>query len=254
MPSSKTPVKVALITGAGRRRLGRHIAIDLAAYGYDVAIHYNRSAKDANETVALARAEGGNPSAVRADLTDEQQIRSMFQWLEEAYGRLDVAVNTASVWTPSPLEQVSAADVVENFQVNTLGTFLCCQHAGLMMARQDSGGAIINFGDAAIASPPRDYSAYLVSKGAIPTLTRCMAVELAARNPKVRVNCIQPGSVMAPPQCTEPELQRRRDATLVKDADCPDTVTHTVRFLIENRFLTGACIPLDGGRGIATRQ
>jgi pteridine reductase len=118
------------------------------------------------------------------------------------------------------------------------------------MARQPEGGVIVTIGDWAIKRPYLNHSSYFVSKGAIPTLTRSLAVELAHRNPKVRVNCIHPGPVMAPPGLTEQELQARIDATLVKDADDPETMVRTVLYFIENSFVTGVCLPVDGGRTI----
>ena len=136
------------------------------------------------------------------------------------------------------------------FEINTLGTFLCCQQAGLAMVRQPEGGCIVNLGDWAVARPYAGYSAYFPSKGAIPTLTRCLAVELASRNPAVRVNCILPGPVMLPPDLPEAERKQAVDATLVKREGRPENVAQAVLFFLDNDFVTGACLPVDGGRTI----
>ena len=246
------PAKVALVTGSGRQRVGNLIARDLAAAGYAVAIHYHQSETDASETVDELQATGATARALQADITSPTDVRRMFQELRQSWQRLDVLVNTASIWSATPLEQIDAEHLLEQFRVNTLGTFLCAQQAGRIMVPQPNGGAVINFGDAAILQPRPDYAAYYISKGALPTLTRTLAVELAARNPRIRVNCIQPGSIMFPTESADEERQRRIDATLLKRADDPQAVVHAVRFLIENPFITGECLTLDGGRHLQT--
>ena len=119
-----------------------------------------------------------------------------------------------------------------------------------MMVGQESGGAIVTIGDWSILRPYADHAAYFVAKGAIPTLTHVMALELARRNPKVRVNCIHPGPVMEPPGLDADEREARVQATLVKQADDPQAVVRSVQYLIENTFVTGVCLPVDGGRSI----
>jgi pteridine reductase len=118
------------------------------------------------------------------------------------------------------------------------------------MAGQSEGGAIVTIGDGAIHRPYLDHAAYFVSKDALPTLTRTLAVELAHRNPRVRVNCVLPGPVLFPPQATEADRRAMVEATLVKRADCPESIASAVQFLIDNPFVTGACLPVDGGRSI----
>ena len=118
------------------------------------------------------------------------------------------------------------------------------------MVRQPEGGCIINFSDWAVARPYVNYAAYLVSKGAIDTLTRCLAVELGSRNPAVRVNCILPGPVLFPPSMPAAERQQAIDATLVKREGRPENVAQAVLFLIDNDFVTGVSLPVDGGRTV----
>ena len=162
----------------------------------------------------------------------------------------DVLVNAAAIWQARPLEQVTADDVRRNFEINTLGTFLCCQQVGLAMAAQSEGGAIVNIGDWAEARPYLNYAAYFCSKGSIATLTRTFAVELAAHNPKVRVNCILPGPVMLPPDLADSERQASIAGTLVKHEGSPRNVALAVLHFIDNDFVTGTCLPVDGGRTI----
>jgi pteridine reductase len=119
------------------------------------------------------------------------------------------------------------------------------------MAAQPEGGAIVTIGDWAVARPYPDYAAYFVSKGAIPAMTRALAVELALRNPAVRVNCILPGPVMLPPDLAPEERARAVAGTLVKREGRPEHIGQAVLFLVENDFVTGICLPVDGGRLIA---
>jgi pteridine reductase len=166
------------------------------------------------------------------------------------FGRLDALVNCAAVWVSKPLEQVTADDVRRHFDVNTLATFLCCQHVGLQMVQQPSGGAIVNLGDWAIVRPYPDHAAYFPSKGAIPTLTRNFAVELALRNPRVRVNAVLPGPAMLPENLPQSERKAAIEATLVKREGSPQNIADAVLFLLGNDFVTGVCLPVDGGRSV----
>jgi pteridine reductase len=243
--------KVALVTGSGKRRVGRHVALALAGRGYALAIHYRTSQADAAEAIAEIEAKGARALAVHADLTDEQAVAAMIEAVLAKFGRLDVLVACAADWRRKELEKVTAGDVRHFFDVNTLGTFLCVQQAGLTMVKQPEGGAIVTIGDWAVARPYRDYAAYFPSKGAIPTLTRSLAVELAARNPAVRVNCILPGPVMLPPDLPAAERAEAINATLVKREGTPDHIAQAVLFLVDNDFVTGICLPVDGGRSIA---
>ncbi len=169
------------------------------------------------------------------------------------FGRLDALVNNAAVWQSKPFDQVTAADVRRHFEINTLGSFICGQAAGLLMAAQPAGGAIVNVGDWAIERPYENFAPYFVSKGAIPTLTRMLAVELAARNPRVRVNAILPGPVLLPEQMGPQERQQVIASTLAKSEGSPDDVAAAVLVLLENPFITGVCLPVDGGRTIYSR-
>jgi pteridine reductase len=196
-------------------------------------------------------AAGGHAAlAVTANLRDPAAIHAMIAKTHQHFGRLDALVNSAAVWGRKRLEAIEADDVREQFEVNTLATFLCCQQAGLLMAEQASGGAIVNIGDWAIVRPYLDYAAYFPSKGAIPTLTRNFAVELAARNPRVRVNAILPGPVLLPSDLSESKRREVIEATLVKREGTPQHIADAALFLLRNDFVTGVCLPVDGGRSV----
>jgi pteridine reductase len=247
-------MKVALITGSGRHRIGNVVATALADRGYDIALHYNRSAEEAREATEQLVKKGVQAAAFQADVAKEADVERLFDEAMKAFGRLDVLVTTAAIWGRRPLEETTAQDLRRHFDVNVLGTFLCCRRAGLIMAAQTEGGAIVTIGDWATARPYPDYSAYLVSKGAIPTLTRTLAVELARRNRAVRVNCILPGPVMLPENLSEHEVKGAVADTLLKRAGRPENVAQAVLFFVDNDYVTGACLPVDGGRTIAGAQ
>jgi pteridine reductase len=244
------PSKVALITGSAKRRLGWYVADALGRRGYSIVIHYNTSASDAQAAADDFCSRGIDAMALGADLANEQQVRDLVGKALARFGRIDVLVNCAAAWKSKRLEEITAADVRGYFDANTLGTFLCCQQAGLAMVKQPEGGSIVTFGDWAIERPYLNYAAYFPSKGAIPALTRSLAVELSTRNPRVRVNCVMPGPVMLPPDLPVAEREQAINATLVKREGSPENVVQAVLHFIDNDFVTGACLPVDGGRTV----
>jgi len=244
-------LRVALVTGAGRRRVGNAIATMLADHGYQIALNYRTSTQEAQQTVVRLKERGLHARAFQADVAVEADVERLFQQVLNAFGRLDVLVTAAALWERKPLEAVTAEDVRRHFEVNVLGTFLCCRRGGSIMVGQPEGGAIVTLGDWAIERPYPDYAAYFPSKGAIPTLTRSFAVELALRNPAVRVNCVLPGPVMLPPDLSPDERRRAIAGTLLRREGRPEHVAHAVIFLVENDYVTGVCLPVDGGRTVA---
>ncbi len=246
-----TQRKVAVITGSGKHRIGNSVAHALAQRGYDVAVHYHRSAKEAQDTVKELESHGVRAVAFQADLARESEVDQLISEVMTAFGRINVLVTAAAIWEPKRLEDVQAADVQRHFEINTLGTFLCCLRVGLIMAKQPEGGSIITMGDWATERPYPNYASYFVSKGSISTLTRTLAVELAQRNPAVRVNCIAPGPVMVPDNVSQHEVKGVIAGTLVKRLGQPENVAQAVVFLVENDYVTGICLPVDGGRTVA---
>ena len=240
---------VALVTGAGRR-LGNALALELAARGYRLVLHARGSLGAAEATARELKARGTQAIALAADLRDEGATRRLIAAARDHFGRIDALVNNAAIWISKPLELVTAADVRQHFEINTLGTFICCQEAGLIMVGQPAGGAIVNIGDWAMVRPYLDHASYFAAKGSIPTLTRAFAVELGSRNPRVRVNAVLPGPVMLPEKMSAQERQNIIDATLVKREGSPQDVAQAVVFLLQNTFISGACLTVDGGRSI----
>jgi pteridine reductase len=232
--------------------VGRTVAAAFAARGYAVVLHARTSLDEARAAASAMEAAGTPALVVAGDLGDEATVERCVSEILARFGRLDVLVDAAAIWKSKPLEEVRAADVEEHFRTNALGTFLCCRIAGLAMTKQPSGGAIVNVGDWAVERPYLNYAAYFPSKGAIPTMTRMFAVELSHRNPNVRVNAVLPGPVMLPPTLTQAERDEAVAGTLVRREGTPEQVAAAILAIVENSFITGVCVPVDGGRTIAS--
>ncbi|WP_417736676.1 SDR family NAD(P)-dependent oxidoreductase [Rosistilla oblonga] len=241
---------VALVTGSGSPRVGNAIAWRLARRGFSIVLHCNTSIDHARTTAAEMTAEGTEVLIVQGAMDDADDVARMFQEIDDRFARIDVLVNSAAIWSPKRLEDVTADDVRKNLEVNTLGTFIAAQAAGLRMVRQSHGGAIVNIGDWAVVRPYVDYAAYFPSKGAIPAMTRSLALELAQRNRFVRVNAILPGPVLLGSEVSDEVEAANRESTLLKRVGTAEHVAHAVEFLIENDFVTGTCLNVDGGRAI----
>lgn len=244
---------IAFVTGSGAPRVGRQIASHLAALGYGLAIHANTSVRGAEELAAELHASHPHsplPFVVVGDLSDATNAQSLVQQVVEQFGRLDVLVNSAAIWHPTPLEEVTVAEVRQYFEINATSSFIAAQTAGLQMVQQPQGGSIINIGDWAVVRPYLNHAAYFPSKGAVAAMTRSLAVEFGHRNPRVRVNCILPGPVLLSDDLSDEQRAAVANSTLVRRVGSPHHVAHAVQFLIENDFVTGVCLPVDGGRSI----
>ena len=240
--------KAVLITGT--KRVGQTVVKAVASRGAKVAVHYNRSAEAAETLVEAIRADGGERSGVpamtvQADVSDAEEVRSMTAAVVEAFGSLDVLIAMASIYEKRAFEEVTEKDWDRNMAINLKGTFLCAQAAAKIMLEKGAG-KIITIADWAAIRPYRDYLPYLVSKGGVVTLTKALAVELA---PTIQVNCIAPGPVLLPEDFTEKEREAVIRATPLKRIGSPEDIAQTVLYFLEGSdFVTGAVIPVDGGR------
>lgn len=241
----------AIVTGSGSARIGRVIARHLAGLGCNVALHANQHLDAAEQVAKELRATFQRQVIVTSgSLAEDDTPAKIVQQTRDTFGRIDILVNCAAIWSPKPLEQLGAEDLRDYFQINAIGSFRCAQLAGLVMVSQPSGGSIINIGDWATTRPYLDHAAYFPSKGAIEVMSRSLAVELAHRNPRIRVNCIQPGPVLLADDVTQPDRERIAHSTLLRRIGSPEHIAHAVQFLCENDFITGVCLPVDGGRSI----
>jgi pteridine reductase len=238
------------VTGSGKKRIGWHVADALARRGYNIVVHYHTSRDEAEETVGHLKNLGVDAEALQANLARADEASLLVDQTRARFGWIDVLVNCAAIWAPKKLEDITSEDLRTYFDVNVGGTFFCSLRAGLAMVVQRTGGCIVTMGDWAVARPYLGHAAYFTAKGAIATMTRALAVELGSRNPRVRVNCIEPGPAMVPDEVPSEERARIADATLVKREGSPHDIASAVLFLIENEFVTGVCLPVDGGRRI----
>jgi len=241
---------VAVVTGSGAPRVGRSIAERLLEEQFRVVFHAHHSLPAARGAVLAAQQRGQNASLVTGAVEDQATVERWVKQVYAEYGRCDLLVNSAAIWDPQPLETTTSQDFERYFRVNALGTALTCQHFGLAMCAQPSGGSIINIGDWAVSRPYRDFAAYFPSKAAVTSITDSMAIELATRNPRVRVNAVLPGPVqLAEDIAPEHRELVRRECLLQREGTAAD-VAHAVLFLATSPFVTGVKLPVDGGRSI----
>ncbi|HVN90623.1 MAG TPA: SDR family oxidoreductase [Candidatus Binataceae bacterium] len=236
--------RVALVTGAGKR-VGRAIAMALADRGATIAIHYRSSKTEAAEGVAAITSRGGKAEAFAADLTSVPAIEKMVAEVLQRFGRIDVLVNSASVFYRKPLEDLTEEDWDINLDTNLKAPFFLCKFAGEAMRRQGAG-KIVNIGDWAGIRPYNNYLPYTVSKTGLIGLTRALAKALS---PQVHVNLVALGPVMPPDDYDAAEIEKLKQATLTKSLGSPEEVARAVLYLCEGTdFTTGSTLMLDGGR------
>jgi NAD(P)-dependent dehydrogenase (short-subunit alcohol dehydrogenase family) len=240
--------RVALITGG--KRIGAVVAAALAREGADVALVYNRSRAEADETAAEVRGLGRRAVTIQADVTDPAACSVLVEQTVRDLGRLDVLVNMASIYRSIPLAELTAADWDAQLDVDLRAAFLC-SHAAVPVMRKNGGGRIINFSDWIAASGrPRypGYVPYFVAKRGIIALTEALALELAAD--QILVNAVAPGPIVAPPGTSEEESEAVEKATPLGRWGGEAEIAKAVRFLVESDFVTGETIRVDGGRHV----
>ena len=239
-PSQKD-ARVALVTGAAKR-LGKAIALRLATDGADLIIHYRESQKEAQETVAEVKKLGRRAFAVRADLTNDSEIKKLFAQTREHFGRLDILVNSAANFIETPFASITESDWDRALDSNLKAYFFCAQAAA--PALKSSQGVIINFADIGGILGWPGFIPHSISKAGVLMLTRTLAKELA---PEVRVNAIAPGTITMPgdpPEWQEDFINRAPLRRTGSPADIADAVS----FLVNAKFITGHTLIVDGGR------
>ena len=229
--------KVILVTGAAKR-IGRSIALRLAAEGARVAIHYNGSEKEAQATAA----ECGNAPIFRANLERVAEIRAMFEQVAQRCGRLDGLVNNAARYTTIDPLAIEETDWDFIHSVNLKSVFFCCQAAAKIMLA-DAGGHIVNISSLGALKPWPSNAHYCASKAGVVMLTRALANAWA---PKISVNSVAPGVI--PFDQTDARIERFIAATPAGRAGTGDEVAEAVLFFLKStKFITGQLVAVDGG-------
>ena len=234
--------KRALVTGAGQR-IGRAIAYGLIRRGVNVAIHYHRSEQGAKATQMEAEVAGVKVACLKADLGDAEAAEALPARARDALGGLDIAVLNAAIMERRPLAEVtpSAWDRVMN--LNLRSTFFAAKGAAEAMGEQ--GGAIVALADIAAFQRLKQYPVHVISKAGVVAATELLAKILA---PRVRVNAVAPGAVLLPVDWDDEARQKLVASTPLGRLGTPDDVVRAVLFLLENDYLTGTTLVVDGGR------
>jgi NAD(P)-dependent dehydrogenase (short-subunit alcohol dehydrogenase family) len=239
---------VALITGG--KRIGAAVAKTLAAAGADIALVYNRSRDEADETAAAVRDSGRRAFIVQADVTSERACLDAVAATVAELGRLDILINMASLYAAKPFAELTSADWDRQLAVDLRASFLF-SHAAAPHMRRAGGGRIINFADWIAASArPRyaGYTPYYVAKAGVKALTEALALELAAD--QILVNAIAPGPILAPPEMSQEESDAVVKSTPLGRWGGEDEIAKAVMFLVQSDFVTGETIRVDGGRHV----
>ena len=238
---TKLSGKVALVTGAGKR-LGRAVALRLAAEGADVAVHYRGSEAEAREVVAEVEKLGRRAVAMRAELTGVEEIRALVQNVAHEFGRIDVLVNSAANFLSSSVISTTEEIWDASLDTNVKGPFFLAQATAPWLRR--ANGVIVNFADTGGILGWPGYIAHSVSKAGMIMLTKTLAKALA---PEVRVNAIAPGTITMPGDPPEWEQEFVKLAPL-KKTGAPEDIAEAVSYLVSAKFMTGHVLVVDGGR------
>lgn len=228
---------VGLVTG-GARRIGRAIALELAAHGWDVAVHHHRS--DAGETLAALRSAGARAEAFAADLASEAECEALLPQVVQRLGRIDAVVNNASLFEHDDVAGFRYETMERHWRSNTA--------PAVVLARAllgSGGGCVVNLLDQKLWNPNPDHLSYTLSKAALEAATTLLAQALA---PKVRVCGVAPGVTLLSGEMSADEFARSQRMTPLERSSTPEDVARAVRFLLESPAITGTTLLVDGGQ------
>ncbi len=229
----------ALVTGAAKR-LGRHVALALARQGANIVVHYRSSADEAQQCRRELESLGVQAWTVQADLAIPDEAQALFPGALELAGPIQVLVNSASLFDPSTLADVSFDQLTHSAAVNAWAPFVLSR----ALAAQGLPGRIVNLLDTRVHGYDWSHVAYILSKHLLAVLTAMMALELA---PDITVNAVAPGLILPPPGQDEMYLDKLAPQLPLQRHGDPEDITSAVLFLLQSRFITGQVIYVDGG-------
>lgn len=235
--------KAALVTGAGKR-IGRAIALALAAEGANVAITYRDSKKQAEQTVCELESLGVRAIAVQADLREPANIRDAVERIVKELGTVDILVNNAGRFETARIEDISVEQWDAMFEANTRGPFLTAQAA--LPYLKAARGRIINLGSLGGMHPWPTHAHYCTSKAALHMLTQTMSKAFA---PEISVNCVAPGMIVNDEISAEYEYFARK-TPMQRNGTPEDVAAAVIFFATGPQFITGQILGVDGGLGL----
>ena len=244
LPSS-TP-RTVLVTGAAKR-LGRAIALDLAAHGWQVAVHYRGSEADAIETAAACARLSGTSGHFDADFQDEAAVRALLPRVIAQFGTVDAVVNSASLFEHDTAADFGYAAMERHLRSNTGAPIVLAQALHQHIAQRGDGaqGAVVNLLDQKLWNMNPDFVSYTLSKAALEAANTMLAQTLA---PRLRVVGVAPGLTLTSDYLTGDKFEAMHRLSPLGRSSTPEDVAATVRFALENRSITGTTLLVDGGQ------
>jgi NAD(P)-dependent dehydrogenase (short-subunit alcohol dehydrogenase family) len=232
-----------LVTGAAKR-LGRAIALDLAAAGWDIALHYNSSDTDAEATAAEIRKASRRAVILKADLSREEETQALIGRAAHELGPMTALVNSASLFENDDWKSATRASWDRHMDVNLRAPFVLSQSFAKALP-EPLHGAIVNIVDQRVLKPTPQFISYSLSKAGLHWLNTTLAQALA---PRIRVNAVAPGPTIINARQSEADFRRQREATVLGTGAEPKDVCQAVRYLLDAPVVTGQMIAVDGGQ------
>jgi len=246
VPAHKKPSRSALVTG-GAKRIGKGIALNLAKAGYAIALHYRSSHKEALRIQNLITKKGGTCELFQCDLEDAQACALLIRNVKKKIKRIDVLINNASIFQPSSIQTDHLNQLDLNLNIHLKAPAILMGEFKRLFKK----GLIINMLDAAIVRHNSPFGNYLLSKKALANLTQMAACEFA---PSIRVNGIAPGFILPPENSNSfHEAARLKSIPLGKKGDIKH-ITRAVHYLIQNDYVTGEILFVDGGEHLTENK